>query len=323
MLTISWLFISLVLPFTLAPSAWAAASYEESLKLLAEEVTAGAVKGKSRRIAFLDFTDSKGLSTSVGQFLAEEIGTQVLLAGELAVVERTVLHSALKKLHVDQLDQTQMTAMRQAAKTIRADAFVSGVYIESPDSLQVTAKVINPTNNQMIAATRGTFPKTGPLAQLFKKEEPLQPIAKVDAVKESPQRVGMGTHQNEYYELVVHSIDHQSGRATVDLTIENRFPRGFRILCYLQDTVLKDDQGGIWHQAVEDNREGLCTRGLELSPRRKQRAVLTFTAPGKSAASQFTFHFHETSPRRNASFVLDGLKLDPVSPSGPATQSSQ
>ena len=319
-LTISVFLISLILPFTLAPSLGAAASYEESLTQLAEEVTAGAVKGKRHRLAFLDFTDAKGLSTPLGQFLAEEIGTQVLLAGELTVVERTLLHATLKKLHVDQLDQTQTKAVQQAAKTIQADAFVSGVYIESPDSLQVTAKLINPSNNQMVAAARSTFPKAGPLAQFFKKEEPSQSIRKVEQAKESPQAAGLGVHRNEYYELVVHSIAHQPGRATVDLTIENRFLRDFKILCHLQDTVLKDDHGGIWHQAVEDNREGLCTRGLELSPRRKQRAVLTFTAPGEAAASQFTFHFHETSPRRNASFTLDGLMRDPVSPSGSATQ---
>ena len=320
MLMISMFLIGLMVPFTLSPSVCAAASYEDSLKQLVEEITAGAVKGKSHRLAFLDFTDSDGHSTPLGQFLAEEVGTQMLLTGELTVVDRTLLHSTLKKLHLDQLDPTQAKTVRQAAKIVRADAFVSGVYIESPDSLQVTAKLINPSNTQMMAAARGTFPKVGPLTQFFKKEEPPSPIVNVEQAKESPQPVGLGVHRNEYYELVVHSIDHQPGRATVDLTIESHFPRGFKILCHLQDTVLKDDRGGVWHQAIEDNRESLCTRGLELSPGRKQRAVLTFSASGETTASQFTFHFHETSPRRSASFALDGLKRDPVSPSGTATQ---
>ena len=320
MIRIGLAILSFVSALTFPVLPCAAASYEEGLKQLAEEITAGTMKAKHRKVAFLDFTDSTGASTPLGQFLAEEIGTQLLLAGELTVVDRTVLHSTLKKLHLDQFDPTQTKAIQQAAKTLHADTFISGLYIESADSVQVTAKLINPSNSQMMAAARGTFPKAGPLAQFFKKEEPPTPIVKVEQAKEPPPPIGLGVHANEYYELVVHSIHHQAGRATVDLTVENRFPRGFKILCHLQDTVLQDDQGKVWHQAVEDNREGLCTRGLELSPRRKQRAVLTFTAPEETAASHFTLHFHETSPRRNTSFALDGLKHDPVSPSGSATQ---
>ncbi len=52
--------------------------YEESLKQLAEGVIVKAVKAKKQRLAFLDFTDSKGNATPLGQFLAEEVGAQVL-----------------------------------------------------------------------------------------------------------------------------------------------------------------------------------------------------------------------------------------------------
>jgi hypothetical protein len=76
--------IVLVSPFPSPASSWAAASYEESLKQLAEGVTEGAAKSKKQRLAVLDFTDSHGHQTPIGQFLAEELGTQVMVAGELA-----------------------------------------------------------------------------------------------------------------------------------------------------------------------------------------------------------------------------------------------
>ena len=63
-------------------------------------------------------------------------------------------------------------------------------------------------------------------------------------------------------------------------------------------------------KGVEDNREGLCTRGLELSPRRRECAVLPFTAPPDASASQFTLHYHEKSPRRDAAYTIDGLKVE-------------
>ncbi len=302
-----------------SPVTWAAASYEDGLKQLADGVTEGAAKAKKKRLAFLDFSDSKGEPTPVGRFLAEELGTQIMVAGELTVIDRTLTYSTLEKLHVDHVDSDHAKAVRRAAKAIRADVFVGGVILETPDGLQVTVRLISPSNAQPIGATRGMLPKSGPLTALFKKEESPKPIANVESPKEASHPVGLGTHRNEYYEMVIRSIALQAGRAKVDLTVENLSRRDLKILCHLQETLLKDEQGTIWHQGVEHNREGLCTRGVELAPRRKERAVLTFHRPPDSSASQVTLHFHEKSPRRDASFAIDGLKVGPSPEPAPTT----
>ena len=297
-------------------SSWAGSKYEEGLKQLADGVTEGAAKAKKQRLAFLDFTDGKGEPTPIGRFLAEELGTQIMVAGELTVVDRMLAYSTLKKFHVDHIDSAHAKTVRQAAKAIRADLFVDGVILDTPDGLQVTARLISPSNAQPIRAIRGMLPKAGPLNAFLKKEEPLQPIVTIEPPKEAPTPVGLGTYRNEYYEIVVRSIERQANRAKVDLTVENLSRRDVKLLCHLQDTLLTDEQGTAWHQGIEDNREGLCTRGVELSARRKERAILTFTGSSETAATQFTLHFHETLPRRDASFVIDGLKV--ISPSEPA-----
>lgn len=310
------LLVGLVTPFSHPLSSWAGASYEENLKQLADGVTEGAAKAKKQRLAFLDFTDSKGEPTPIGQFLAEELGTQIMVAGELTVVDRTLTYSTLKKLGVDHIDSTHAKVVQRAAKAIRADVFVGGVIIETPEGLQVTVRLISPSNAQPIGAVRGILLKTGPLNAFFKKEETSQPIAKIESPTEAPPPVGLGTHRNEYYEMVVRSIELQTNRVKVDLIVENLSRRDLKLLCYLQETLLKDEHGTAWHQSIEDNREGLCTRGIELSPHRKERAVLTFTASPETAATQFTLHVREKLPRRDASFIIDGLKIG--SPSEPA-----
>lgn len=303
------LILGLGLSYWLPTSLWAAANYEESLKQLAEGVIAEAVKAKKQRLAFLDFTDAKGNATPLGQFLAEEVGTQVLVAGELKVVERTLIHSTLRKLHVAQIDPAHAKAVRRAAKAIRADAFISGSYLETPEGVQVTTKLISPLNAQVVGAARGTLPKAGPLGELI-KEANKPPIVKIEGPKEPSMPVGLGFHKNEFYEMVVQSIEKQNGQTKLDLMIENRSPRDLKVLCLLQETMLKDDHGAAWLQGVEENREGLCTRGIELAPRQKERAVLTFTAPPDASASQFTLHYHEKLPRRDAAFTIDGLKVE-------------
>ena len=293
--------------------AYAGLSYEESLKQLAEGVIADAVKAKRERLALVDFTDAKGKVTPIGKFLAEELGTQILVAGELKVVDRTTVSSTLKKLHVTQFEPAHANAVKQAAKAVHTDTFVTGSYMDSPEGIRVTVKLLNPSTVQSIGATRGTLPKTGPLAELI-KETNKPPVIKVDlSVKPAPPP-GLGFHSNEQYQLVVTALHKRNTQLSADLTIENKSSRNIKVLCLLQDTVLEDDQGTQWKLAVENNREGLCMRGIELSPRGKAVTVLTFTAPTDATESQLTFHYHEKAPRRDARFSIKGLTAESAGP---------
>lgn len=287
----------------------AASPYEESLKQLAEGVVSDAVKAKKQRLAVLDFTDAKGIVTPIGQFLAEELSTQILVAGELKVVDRAMLSSTLKKFQVTQLEPAQAKAVKRAAKAVRADVFVTGSYLESPTDFRVTVKLLSPSTVQSLGATRGTIPKTGPLADLI-KETNKPPVVKIDTSTKVAPPPGLGFHLNEYYQLIVTSLYKRDKQVTADLTIENKSSRDIKVLCLLQDTVLEDDHGAQWRLEVEDNREGLCMRGLELSPRGKDRAVLTFSAPTDANGSQFIFRYHEKAPRLDAQFSIEGLKVD-------------
>jgi TolB-like protein len=289
--------------------AHAASSYEESLKQLAEGVIADAVKAKRNRLAVLDFTDAKGVVTPIGQFLAEELSTQILVAGELKVADHTVVDSTLKKFHVTQLEPAQASAVKQAAKELHADVFLTGSYSDSPDGFRVTVKLLSPSTMQSLGATRSAIPKTGPLAELI-KEANKPPVVKADvSVKPAPPP-GLGFHSNEYYQLIVTALHKRDNQITADLTIENKSSRDVKVLCLLQDTMLEDDHGARWKLEAENNREGLCMHGIELSPRRKGRAVLTFSAPTDATGNQFVFRYHETAPRRDALFSIEGLKVE-------------
>ncbi|MGA6829277.1 FlgO family outer membrane protein [Nitrospira sp. NS4] len=288
----------------------AAANYEESLKQLAEGIMAESAKAKKERLAIVDFTDPKGKVTPVGRFLAEELSTQLLVAGELTVVDRRLVNSTLKKLHIARIDATPPKSVKGAAKAIRADAFVVGSYLESRDSVLVTARLISPLNGQAVGATQGAIPKIGPLGDMLKAANTPPPI-KDELSKDPPAPEGLGFHRNDLYEFMVRSLSAQGHQIRLEATVENRSPGDLKILCLLQNTSLKDEHGTQWVQQVEDNRDGLCTRGLELSPREKARTVFTFTAPADAApASHFTLSYHEKSPRRDAGFFIEGLKAD-------------
>ena len=313
------LLIMVLLAFAMlwALPAHAASSYEESLKQLAEGVIADAVKAKKNRVAVLDFTDAKGAVTPIGQFLAEELSTQILVAGEIKVVDRTVVDATLKTFHVTQLEPAQANGVKQAAKALQADVFLTGSYSDSPDGFRVTVKLLSPGTMQSLGATRGAIPKIGPLAELI-KEANKPPVVKVDTSAKPPPPPGLGSHSNEQYQMVVTALHKRDNRITADLTIENKSSRDVKVLCLPQDTMLEDDHGIRWKLEADDNREGLCMRGIELSSRKKVRAVLTFSASTDTTGNQFVFRYHEKAPRPDALFSIEGLKIEPAEVS-PAT----
>lgn len=299
-----------LLGFASTPS-FAVSKYEDSLKELTEGVTAEAVKAKKQRLAVMDFTTDKGDVTPPGKFLAEELATHLLVAGELKVVDRRLLASSVKRQGLTQLDPAQAKVAQKVAKAVRADVFVTGTFVEIPEGIQITTKLLAPTSLQVIGAARVIIPKTGPLVELMKP--PDQPTAaKVETVALPP---GLGSSSNEFYRLTVTAIQKQERQVKLDLALESTSPRDLKILCKLQETYLEDEHGAEWRQDAADNREGLCTRGIELSPREKERTLLTFTATDKAAGMIFTLRFHEVTPRRDAIVTIGGLKSE--SPANP------
>ncbi len=301
----------------------AASKYEDSVKELAEGVAAEAIKMKKSRLALLDFVDSKGEVTPIGQFLAEELATHLLVAGELKVVDRKLLIATMEKHQLTHLDTSQAKAAKKVAKALRADLYVTGAYLEIPEGIQVTAKLIGPYTVYPVGASRTVVPKAGPLAALLKQANAPQPVATVAA--QEPTAPVLGAHENELYTVTILGISRQDNQIGLDLLFVNRTAHPVKIGCQLLDTYLVDEQGEQWKQDVAQNREGLCTRGMELNPKRQQHASLSFLATDKQPKSPVTLHYHETSPRPDRVITLDGLKIEPtpaVEPDAPARQES-
>ena len=299
---------SLVLLILWHSAVLAASKYEDSVKELAEGVAAEAIKMKKSRLALLDFVDSTGEVTPIGQFLAEELATHLLVAGELKVVDRKLLVATMEKHQLTHLDTSQAKAAKKVAKALRADLYVTGAYLEIPEGVQVTAKLIGPYTVFPVGAARAIIPKAGPLAALIKQANAPKPP--VPATPPEPTTPVLNAHENELYKVSVMTISRQDDQIEIDLLFVNRSTHPVKIGCQLLDTYLVDEQGEQWRQDVAQNREGLCTRGMELNPRRQQHASLFFIATNKPPTGPVTLHYHETSPRPDRVVTLDGLKLE-------------
>ncbi|GMV48765.1 MAG: hypothetical protein AMXMBFR67_03080 [Nitrospira sp.] len=303
-------------------SAWAASKYEDSLKELAEGVAAEAIKLKKDRLAVLDFVDEKGAVTPIGRFLAEELATHLLVAGELKIVDHNLLLATMHKHALTALEASQAKAAKKVAKALRADLFVTGSYRELPEGMQVTTKLIGPYTVAPVGAARATVPKAGPLSALLKQAaQPPDPATQPKPI--IPTIPVLRASKNEIYSINIIDITQRDGSIALDLVFENRSARPVKILCQLQDTYLQDEQGTQWMLDVAHQREGLCTRGMEILPRQQQRANLVFPMQDKSVQGTVSLHYREASPRQDRILTLDGLTVTVAPASEPEPTATQ
>ncbi|MDO8446264.1 MAG: hypothetical protein Q7T53_09205 [Deltaproteobacteria bacterium] len=99
-------FISAALCFTalFTSPAFAAFDLESGIKDLAEQISKNMAASNKKKIAIIDFSNLDGNVTALGQFLAEELITQLftISPGQFEVVERRQLLKLERELLLSQ-----------------------------------------------------------------------------------------------------------------------------------------------------------------------------------------------------------------------------
>jgi TolB-like protein len=151
--------------------AWAAADLEEGVKELADKITKSMVEKGTHKIAIVDFSDLNGAVTALGQFLAEELTTQLfqLAPGKFEVVERRQLLRLEEELVLGQLGVLDEKTLKQMGKVLGVEAIVTGSMADLGNMIKVNARMIAVETAKVFAVAATSIPKTGLVADLASK----------------------------------------------------------------------------------------------------------------------------------------------------------
>jgi len=152
-------------------SAWAAADLEEGVKDLADKITKSMIEKGTHKIAIVDFSDLNGNVTSLGQFMAEELTTQLfmLAPGKFEVVERRQLLKLEEELILGQVGVLEEKGLKQMGKVLGVEAIVTGSMTDLGNTVKVNARMIAVESAKVFAVAATSIPKTGIVADLASK----------------------------------------------------------------------------------------------------------------------------------------------------------
>lgn len=166
-----------VFSFDSLTSALAASNLEEGVAQLAQQISKSMQEKQKQKIAIIDFSDLNGNVTSLGQFMAEELTTQLFIVapGKFEVVERRQLLKLEEELTLGQTGFIEEKSIKKMGQVLGVDAIVTGSMTDLGNTVKVNARLIGVESAKVFAVAATDIPKTGMVADLIAKQVEKRP----------------------------------------------------------------------------------------------------------------------------------------------------
>jgi TolB-like protein len=166
----------------LSPYAFAASNLEEGIKELAQHISKNMSETGKKKIAVVEFSDLNGNIRALGQFLAEELITELFLIspGKFEVVERRQLMKVLSEQKLTMSGLLDSKAMESVGKILGIDAIVTGSITDLGNDIKANARMIGVDTARVFAVARTSIPKIGIVATMWEEIIMPEPIIPTD-----------------------------------------------------------------------------------------------------------------------------------------------
>lgn len=273
-------------------SAWAAADLEEGVKDLADKITKNMIEKSKHKIAIVDFSDLNGNVNALGQFMAEELTTQLfmLAPGKFEVVERRQLLKLEEELILGQIGVLEEKGLKQMGKVLGVEAIVTGSMTDLGQAIKVNARMIAVDTAKVFAVAATSIPKTGIVAELASKpaERKAGVVAKPTVAQQSVPKTGKeSVFENEFLKVTARPVKKQGKGATLVVLYENLGDVPYKMGYHeTRNTYLLDEDGNRWDFQSDTVN---VSSGVVLVPKTKLHNRITFQSIGESGGHFFTF----------------------------------
>ncbi len=161
----------LLLPIVMPTIGNAQSDTESGVKDLAKQISESMVKTEKKKIAVVELTDLDDNTTRFGQFIAEELITQLFMMspGKFEVVERRQLAKLLKEQKLGAKGLLEPESMKRIGKLLGVDAIVSGSYTDLGNTIKINARLISVSTASIFAVASTNIPKVGTVEALLGK----------------------------------------------------------------------------------------------------------------------------------------------------------
>jgi TolB-like protein len=150
-------------------STFAASNLEDGVSELAQQISKNMTETGKKKIAVVEFSDLNGNVRALGQFLAEELITELFLIspGQFEVVGRRQLMKVLDEQKLTTSGLLDAKAMDSVGKILGIEAIATGSITDLGNNVKVNARMIGVDTAKVFAVARTSIPKIGIVAKMW------------------------------------------------------------------------------------------------------------------------------------------------------------
>lgn len=288
---------------------------DRAATLIAQQLVAGLSQGAKPKTAVLDLTDTQGNVTELGRLLREEIAGKLMSTGHVSVVERLKLQELLDELALQQSGVMNEATAKRLGQQSGAEAVVFGSMADLNSIVKLNVRLVDVEKGNVLASGGAEITKDAAVSRLMaqKLSGPKPGGTSQKPATAQAEASNIPTFVSDLFRLQVTSAQKVGDRVTLSLMFENLSRAEVRVTCFLNETFLQDDKGEVWVHEFE-GIDGLCIRGVTLTPGGKAKSRLSFSikdvAHGSREGKQFTLRWASQEPPNLRYFVIKGIKVE-------------
>lgn len=138
--------------------AWAGNGYWS----MAKELSKGARQAGLKRVAVLPFVPADGGAPAGGWNISEKLTTQVVNAGRVQVVERSLLKKLLEEQDLGRTGALAQPLLKRLGQVFAVDGVVTGSFVDAGGDVVVQARLIDVETGVILAASESRIPRDWP-----------------------------------------------------------------------------------------------------------------------------------------------------------------
>ncbi|WP_221029397.1 FlgO family outer membrane protein [Actomonas aquatica] len=167
------------------------ADFESGIADLATQITTNLEAEGKQRVAVLEFADLNGDVSHFGQFLAEELITQLFVVspGKFDVVERRQLTQVMAEHKLGATGLLNPDTIKQLGQFLAVDAVVTGSIVDLGNDIKINARLISVETAKIFSVSQVRIPKVGTVADLLAKSAGQTTVGDPPLLQERQQKL--------------------------------------------------------------------------------------------------------------------------------------
>ena len=257
---------------------------ESGIRDLAGQLAQG-MAGQVKKLAVVEFPDLNGYQSTLGQFIAEELITQ-LSAGkspsQFDVVERRQLARVLKEQELSDSSLFDAASISKIGKILGIEAIITGSIADLGSSVKINARAISVETAKVFAAASVKIPKDDTIQQLMRQNAgPALQSSGGIAAKTGIPRVAQRQRSDVYFqngflrvEISSVAFSKAKNRLTLSLVFQNTSSQDILLAMaanYYHCLTRVIDNSGVAVPSRDSSR-GIMVTGLQCIDRGEDKA---------------------------------------------------